>query len=125
MTASPPTLSPRTKKQPHPQQLRGTVVGAKKMGKTITVSVERFVWHPKIHKQYRRSKTCLVHDAREEANVGDEVVIEQTRPLSRRKNFRLVEIRKRAARVDLPEETGEQAPGLASPELPRTEEGNG
>ncbi len=87
-----------------PQRLRGVVVGAQKMAKTITVSVERRVWHRKLRKQFRKTKTLLVHDEREEARVGDAVVIEQTRPRSLRKSFRLVE------RLPLP---GRRAPGVS------------
>jgi small subunit ribosomal protein S17 len=76
---------------PRPQRLRGVVVGAKHMAKTITVAVERRVWHRKLRKQFRKTKTFLVHDERGEAHVGDAVVIEQTRPMSRQKHFRLME----------------------------------
>ena len=74
----------------HPQQLSGVVVGAGKMTKTITVKVDRLVWHLKLHKQYACSKKYLAHDEKGEAKVNDLVVIEKCRPMSARKNFRLV-----------------------------------
>ncbi len=79
-----------------PQRLRGVVVGAHRMEKTVTVRVERLAWHRKLRKQYRQSKKFLVHTEREEVGVGDVVTIVQTRPLSRRKHFRLLQIDRKA-----------------------------
>lgn len=107
------TARPANASAGRPQRLRGVVVGAKKMTKTITVAVERLVWHPKLRKQYRQTKNFLVHDEKEEARVGDVVRIEQTRPLSRRKYFRLVE---RTKPAPIPEEVSleEEEEGAAS-----------
>jgi small subunit ribosomal protein S17 len=69
--------------------LRGTVVGTK-MKDTITVAVERYVMHPKYKKFMRRTKKFLVHDAGNTAVVGQQVSIEETRPLSKRKHFTLI-----------------------------------
>lgn len=69
--------------------LRGTVV-ASKMTDTITVAVERYVKHPKYKKFMRRTKKYLVHDAGNTAQVGDKVEIIETRPISKRKSFKLV-----------------------------------
>lgn len=69
--------------------LRGTVV-ASKMQDTCTVAVERFVKHPKYKKYQRRTKKYLVHDAGNTAQVGQQVEIRETRPLSKRKRFELV-----------------------------------
>lgn len=74
------------------KKFSGVVLAAGNMAKTITVSVERFPWHPKVRKQIRRTKTYLVHDPGGEARVGDRVTIEETRPLSKRKHFRLVSV---------------------------------
>lgn len=60
------------------------------MQKTVRVTIERTLWHRKVRKQVRRSKVVLVHDERGDAKVGDRVVIEETRPLSARKHFRIV-----------------------------------
>lgn len=87
-------FTPRT---PRPQRLRGVVVGAHRMDKTVTVRVERLAWHRKLRKQYRQSKKFLVHTEWEEVGVGDVVTIVQTRPLSRRKHFRLLQIDRKAA----------------------------
>ena len=73
--------------------LRGTVVSIK-MKDTITVSVERYVKHPKYKKFQRLSKKFLVHDAGNTATVGMIVDIHETRPISKRKHFALVTINK-------------------------------
>jgi small subunit ribosomal protein S17 len=69
----------------------GTVVG-KKMTKTVTVLVERQVRHPLYKKTIRRRKTFLVHDEFEKCKVGDVVRIVETRPISKRKTWRVLEI---------------------------------
>lgn len=69
--------------------LRGTVI-ASKMTDTITVAVERYVKHPKYKKYLRRTKKYLVHDAGNTATVGEVVDIIETRPISKRKTFKLV-----------------------------------
>jgi small subunit ribosomal protein S17 len=69
--------------------LRGKVV-ASKMTDTITVAVERYVKHPKYKKFLRRTKKYLVHDAGNTAKVGQVVDITETRPISKRKSFKLV-----------------------------------
>ncbi len=76
------------------RQIQGTVI--KKAGeKTATVLVERRVLHPRYHKTVKRFKKYLVHDERNETNVGDTVLAIECRPLSKNKSFRLVEIVKR------------------------------
>jgi small subunit ribosomal protein S17 len=67
-----------------------------KMSKTITVLVERRVQHPLYKKYIRKRKKFYVHDEAEEAKVGDVVRIIETRPLSKLKRWKLVEIIKRA-----------------------------
>jgi small subunit ribosomal protein S17 len=74
----------------------GTVVG-KKMMKTVTVLVERQVRHPLYKKTIRRRKTFLVHDAADACKLGDIVRIVETRPISKRKTWRVLEIVRRAA----------------------------
>jgi len=74
--------------------ISGKVV--KKAGdKTATVLVERRVLHPRYHKTVKRFKKYLVHDERNEANVGDTVSAIECRPLSKNKAFRLLEITQR------------------------------
>lgn len=72
------------------------VVTSDKMDKTIAVRVDRLVKHPR-YKKYLRAKTvCKAHDEKNEARVGDRVRIVETRPLSKTKRWRLVEIVSRA-----------------------------
>jgi small subunit ribosomal protein S17 len=74
--------------------ISGTVI--KKAGeKTATVLVERKVLHPRYHKTVKRFKKYLVHDEKNETNVGDTVNAVECRPLSKNKSFRLLEIVKR------------------------------
>jgi len=54
--------------------------------------VERKVLHPRYHKTVKRFKKYLVHDEKNETNVGDKVSAIECRPLSKRKTFRLLEI---------------------------------
>jgi len=75
--------------------LTGKVV-SNKMQKTITVAVERFVPHPDYGKYQRRTTKFLAHDENNESREGDVVAIEECRPLSRHKSWRLVKIVSRA-----------------------------
>jgi len=71
--------------------IQGKVV--KKAGdKTATVLVERKVVHPRYHKIVKRFKKYLVHDERNETNIGDVISAIECRPISKRKAFRLKEI---------------------------------
>ena len=72
------------------------VVSSSKMEKSITVVVERRVKHPKYGKFIKKSSKFVAHDEKNECNEGDTVKIMETRPLSKRKNWRLVEIVERA-----------------------------
>ncbi len=72
------------------------VVSSNKMEKTITVSVERKLRHPIYGKFVKKSKKFVAHDEKNECNEGDIVKIIESRPLSRRKRWRLVEIIERA-----------------------------
>ena len=69
----------------------GLVVGDK-MKKTVTVLVERPVRHPLYKKFIKRKKRFLAHDEYEKCKVGDVVRIVETRPLSKRKKWRVLEI---------------------------------
>ncbi len=60
------------------------------MKDTATVQVERYVKHPKYKKFMRLSKKFLVHDVGNTAQIGEKVVIRETRPISKRKRFVLV-----------------------------------
>jgi small subunit ribosomal protein S17 len=75
------------------------VITAAKMQKTVVVTVHRYVMHPMYAKRYRVSKKFLADTAGQDVGVGDEVVISECRPLSKRKCFRVTEVLKRAPRV--------------------------
>ena len=62
------------------------------MQKTIVVKVERRVRHPLYGKEMKLANKMYAHDEKDEAKVGDKVLIEETRPLSRLKRWRLVKI---------------------------------
>jgi len=72
------------------------VVISDKMNKTRVVLVERFYIHPKYKKEVKARKKYYVHDENNECKVGDVVRIMETRPLSKLKRWRVVEIIKRA-----------------------------
>ena len=72
------------------------VVTSDKMQKSIVVSVERKVKHPKYGKFVKKTTKFLAHDEKDDCNEGDIVKIMETRPLSKSKNWRLVEIIERA-----------------------------
>lgn len=72
------------------------VVVSNKMQKTIAVSVERKVKHPLYGKFLKKTKKFLAHDENNDSNIGDTVRIMESRPLSSKKRWRLVEIIERA-----------------------------
>jgi small subunit ribosomal protein S17 len=78
--------------------LTGKVV-SNKMQKTITVAVERYVPHATYGKYQRRTTKFLAHDENNESREGDTVAIEQCRPLSRHKSWRLVKVLSRGAQI--------------------------
>lgn len=75
---------------------RTGIVTSTKMDKSIVVSVEKKIKHPIYGKFVKRSKKFVAHDAENSCNEGDTVRIMETRPLSKRKCWRLVEILERA-----------------------------
>ena len=77
------------------RSLTGRVV-SDKMDKTVTVLVERKVKHPLIGKVVRQSKKFHAHDEKNECGIGDTVKIAETRPLSKTKRWRLVEVIEKA-----------------------------
>ena len=72
------------------------IVTSDKMDKSIVVSVERKVKHPKYGKFVKNTTKFVAHDEKNECGEGDTVRIMETRPLSKSKNWRLVEIVERA-----------------------------
>lgn len=77
-------------------KVRIGVVASSKMDKTITVLIERKLKHPIYGKFVKKSKKFFVHDEKNECNEGDTVKITETRPLSKNKSWRLVEIIEKA-----------------------------
>lgn len=73
----------------------GNVV-SDKMDKTVVVAVETFVTHPLYKKQIKKTTKFKAHDENNECGIGDVVKIMETRPLSKDKNWRLVNIVKKA-----------------------------
>ncbi len=78
------------------RKTRNGLVTSSKMNKTITVSVERKVMHPKYGKYLKKSTKFHAHDEKNECGIGDTVTIEETRPLSKTKRWRLVTIIEKA-----------------------------
>ena len=75
--------------------ITGRVV-SDKMDKTVSVAVERLIKHPVYGKYVKRSTKLHVHDENNECGKGDVVVIEQCRPISKTKSWRLVEVVEKA-----------------------------
>jgi small subunit ribosomal protein S17 len=67
-----------------------------KMDKTISVAVEKKVMHPIYKKFFKRTTKFMAHDEKNECNIGDIVKIMETRPLSSKKRWRLIEIVEKA-----------------------------
>jgi small subunit ribosomal protein S17 len=78
------------------RKVRTGVVVSDKMDKTVLVRVDRKVTHPLYRKTVRRSSKLAAHDERNEAHVGDTVRVMETRPVSKSKRWRVVEILERA-----------------------------
>jgi small subunit ribosomal protein S17 len=78
------------------RKVRVGFVTSDKMDKTIVVSVEEFIRHPLYGKRVKRTKKFKAHDEENACGIGDRVRIMETRPLSRDKRWRLVEIVEKA-----------------------------
>ena len=89
------------------RQTKAGVVVSDKMQKTIVVAVETYKVHPLYHKRYRWTKHFKAHDENNTAKIGDKVIIEETRPLSKEKRWKLVEITSRSVSLDIPSDTNE------------------
>ncbi|MBZ0179527.1 MAG: 30S ribosomal protein S17 [Melioribacteraceae bacterium] len=80
----------------HLRKTRIGVVTKNKMDKSIIVSIERKVAHPLYKKYFKKTTKLMAHDANNECGVGDVVKIMETRPFSKNKKWRLVEIVEKA-----------------------------
>lgn len=78
------------------RKTRTGIVVSSSMDKTITVLFEKRVKHPVYKKYIKRSKKFKAHDENNECGVGDKVLIMETRPLSKTKNWRLVRVIEKA-----------------------------
>jgi small subunit ribosomal protein S17 len=80
---------------------RSGVVVSDRMQKTVVVSVERTVMHPKYKKYLKRSTRVKAHDENNQCHLGDRVLIVEGRPLSRDKRWRVSKILERARAKDI------------------------
>ena len=78
------------------RKVRVGKVMSDKMDKTVTVQIERLVQHPTYKRYIRRRKMYSIHDEENTCRVGDTVRFMETRPLSKNKRWRLVEVMERA-----------------------------
>lgn len=85
----------KIKTTPGRKVLKGTVV-SDKMKDSITVKVDNRKQHPLYGKIIRQTRKYMVHDHKNEAGVGDFVMIEETRPISKHKRWRLVQVIEKA-----------------------------
>jgi len=76
----------------HKRKIREGEVVSDKMNKTIVVRVTRTTTHPEYKKVISKSKKFKVHDEKNEAKIGDKVRIMETRPMSKEKRWRLLEV---------------------------------
>lgn len=90
-TTTTATAAPAEKPQGRRKERTGEVI-SNKMNKTIVVRVERRFQHPQFKKVVTSYKKFYAHDEKSEANPGDRVLIQETRPLSKLKRWKLVEI---------------------------------
>ena len=88
------------------RKIQGIIV-SDKMDKTVVVKVSRTKKHPKYLKRYKVDRKYKVHDEKNEYRVDDLVVIEETRPISKEKRWRVVELLRRPETEEGPEEAAE------------------
>lgn len=77
------------------------VVKTDKMSKTRRVEIPRLMKYPKYGKYVRSRTVCYVHDEKEESSVGDTVEIEECRPLSKMKRWRLLSVVRQAEKIEI------------------------
>ena len=80
----------------NPRKVREGVVISDKMDMTLVVAVNERVSHPRYGKTVQRTKKLYVHDEKNDAKIGDRVRVQETRPLSKLKRWRLTEVVERA-----------------------------
>lgn len=75
------------------------IVISDKMNKTVVVEIENRYSHPMYSKTLIKTKKYLAHDELEEANIGDQVLVQECRPLSKRKRWKLIKILSKSSLV--------------------------
>jgi len=83
-------------KRANPRKVREGIVISDKMNSTLVVAINERVSHSRYIKTVQRTKKLYVHDENNEAKVGDRVRVQETRPLSKLKRWRLTEVVERA-----------------------------
>lgn len=97
------------------------LVSSDKADKTIQITVTSRLTHPLYGKQYTRSRKFAAHDEKNEAKLGDQVEIEEVRPISRTKSFKLTKIIEHGhEQVDLKDEPEATPPAVEAPEKVET-----
>jgi small subunit ribosomal protein S17 len=85
-----------TATRPNPRKVREGLVVSSAMDKTAVVAVTDRVRHPRYDKTVQRTTKLFVHDEANDLNVGDRVRVQETRPLSKNKRWRVVDVLERA-----------------------------
>jgi small subunit ribosomal protein S17 len=83
-------------KRPNRRKVREGVVASDAMNKTVVVAVVERVRHPRYAKTVQRTKRLYAHDENNDVKVGDRVRLQETRPMSKLKRWRIVEVLERA-----------------------------
>jgi small subunit ribosomal protein S17 len=84
-----------------PRRILVGVVTSDKAAKTRRVEIERLVRHPRYSKIIRKKTVCHVHDENNESHMGDKVEIEESRPLSKLKRWRLIRVVEKNREIDV------------------------
>ena len=84
-----------------PRRILVGVVTSDKAAKTRRVEIERLVRHPRYSKIIRKKTVCHVHDENNESHMGDKVEIEESRPLSKLKRWRLIRVVEKNKEIDV------------------------
>lgn len=91
-----PVAAATTESRENPRKIREGIVISDKMDSTIVIAIVERVRHAVYGKTVQRTKKLYVHDEKNEAKIGDRVRVQETRPLSKLKRWRLTEIVERA-----------------------------
>jgi small subunit ribosomal protein S17 len=84
-----------------PRRILVGVVTSDKAAKTRRVEIERLVRHPRYSKIIRKKTVCHVHDENNESHMGDKVEIEESRPLSKLKRWKLIKVVEKNREIDV------------------------